>query len=56
MASNSPGAGWKRVGITVPRGGRFLRTGDVPSPFGGPKIVRLLPSGWNGQFMRFLRR
>jgi hypothetical protein len=56
MASNNPGAGWKRVRITVPRGGRFLRTGDVASRFGGSKIGRLLPAGWNGQFMRLLRK
>lgn len=56
MASNRPGSGWKPVRITLGRGGRFLRTGDVASRLGGPKIGRLLPSGWNGQFMRLLRR
>ena len=55
MAANH-GGGWKRVRITVPRGGRFLRVGDVPSRTGGPVIGRLLPAGWNGQFMRLLRK
>lgn len=57
MASNKPGAGWNPVRITVARGGRFLRVGDTPSAkTGGPVLGRLLPSAWNGQFMRLLRR
>ena len=58
MAGRGPkqGSGWSPVKTTVSRGGRFLRVGDVPSKFGGQKLGRILPAGYNGIFLRLLRR
>ena len=55
MAAKSTG-NLPTIPIATPRGGNFLRYRVMGTRLGGGKIGRLLPSAWNGQFMRLVKR
>jgi len=56
MAANKSTGNLPTIPITTPRGGAYLRYRVMGTKFGGTKLLRILPAGWNGQFMRLVKR